>query len=192
MKFFPKIALIGLLNISLFAQDTNQTKTALEMFLFKIGINSIANNLETQQKDINLNKQEIEKLKSDIKYLLKQNIKNKLTIKDDIPVVQEDNNDKIKQLQEENQKLKKYINQLKTKTTQKIIIKKEAPKYKITKVVDEKASLKKLPFPNSIISRYVYKNDILKISFCNKYGWCKIFNKGEYIPKYKLYFIKDK
>ena len=189
MKLLFKIYFIIFVSLPLLAQDTNQTKTAFEMFLFKIGINSIANNLESQQKDIISNKKEIEKLKNDIKYLLAQNIKSKLTIKDDIPVVKEDNSDKLKQLQEENQKLKEYINQLKIKPKQKIIVKKEEPKYKIAKVVDDKASLKKLPFPNSKVSKYVYKNEILKISFCNRYGWCKIFNKGEYIPKFKLYFI---
>ncbi|MCK5295226.1 MAG: hypothetical protein KAJ49_11265 [Arcobacteraceae bacterium] len=166
--------------------DNNKTKNALEMFMFKVGITSLTYDLENEKKNIFNNSSEIEQLKKDIKYLLKQNIKNKLVIKEDIslPINNTQNKD-ITNLKLENEKLKLYIQKLEnknkvTKSIEKIVV----------KINVQKVSTRKIPFQNGEIIRYLYLNDIIKIENCDKYGWCKLQDKEEYIPKFKLEFIR--
>ncbi len=166
--------------------DNNKTKNALEMFMFKVGITSLTYDLENEKKNIFNNSSEIEQLKKDIKYLLKQNIKNRLVIKEDIslPINNTQNKD-ITNLKLENEKLKLYIQKLEnknkvTKSIEKIVV----------KINVQKVSTRKIPFQNGEIIRYLYLNDIIKIENCDKYGWCKLQDKEEYIPKFKLEFIR--
>ena len=179
-----RIFLILLLICNLSANDINETKSALEMFMFKIGITSLTYDLENEKKNIYNNSSEIEQLKKDIKYLLEQNIKNKLVIKDDEPLMISSGPDKdIEKLKAENKKLKLYIKKIENKNRTKI--KKRAKG--ISAIVDvPKVSIKKRPFQNGAIVRYLYQNDIVDIESCDRYGWCKLQDKEEYIPKFKL------
>ena len=188
-----KILFLNLLffifNLSLTASnlnDINKTKNTLEMFMFKIGITSLTYDLENEKKNIYNNSSEIEQLKKDMKYLLEQNIKSKLVIKDDIsfPIDNTQNKD-IEILKLENEKLKSYIQKLEKKKKITKSIKKI-----IAKIYAKKVSTKKIPFQNGEIVRYLYLNDIIKIENCDKYGWCKLQDKEEYIPKFKLEFIR--
>jgi len=166
------IYLTIILIINLYATDTKEY-TALNVLMTKIGITALS-------KNINQNTNDIQKLKEDIKYLLQQDIKNKLVIKDDKPsiVLKDDKQNKIEQLENEIKKLKKHIKNL-TNTKQKSSILEAI-------VIHQKASIKNIPYQNGKIVRYVYWHDILEIQSCDKYGWCKLKDRNEYIPKYKL------
>ena len=187
-----KIVLILFLSLSIFANENNKTKTALEMFMFKIGITSLTYDLENEKKNIFNNSSEIKALKDDIRYLLEQNIKNKLVIKDDTTLAIEDNkSEDFNKLKIENRKLKRYIKKLESKYKEKTVKKKNISKFKKAFVDVEKVSIKEIPFQNGKILKYLYQNDIVYIDSCNRYGWCKLENNGGYIPKYKLKFMKD-
>ncbi len=134
----------------------SQDQTATEAFLLKIGITSLDHTVKKHDTKIDQNQKDIEALKRDVRYLMQENLKLKLKIKDDNPpmihtIVPTNNNTTLK--------------------------------FRVGVV---KSTLRASPIPNAKIVGYVYKNDIVYIEFCNKFGWCKIKNKMQYIPKYKL------
>jgi len=168
---FHLIIYILIFVINLFA--TTDNNAAFNVLMTKIGITALS-------KNINKNSNDIQKLKEDIKYLLQQDIKNKLVIKNENPsiVVMDNKQDKIIKLENEIKKLKEHIKNLNKKNF-------KVSNFKAI-VIHEKASIKNSPYQSSLIVRYVFRNDILLIKSCNKYGWCKLKDKNEYIPKYKL------
>ena len=54
------------------------------------------------------------------------------------------------------------------------------------------STLRTEAFSDALISREVKKDDVLKIEKCDSFGWCKVFDKQEYIPRYKLYVKEGK
>jgi ribosomal protein L4 len=151
------------------------------MFLFKIGVTSLINDFEKEKKNIKQNSNDIEMLKKDIKYLLQQNIKNKLVVKNDTSILPQTNTkDEITILKNKIKKLNQYIKTLKQPQNTNFI----------KAYIDvSKASLKNSPYQNGKVIKYVYQDDILYLDGCDKYGWCKIKDKKEYIPKFKLYIL---
>jgi regulator of replication initiation timing len=154
-------------------------KTAFEMLLFKTGVTSLSKDFEIEKANIEHNTQEIENLKKEVKYLLEENIKLKLGASDSSL---EDEN---KILKAQLQKLQK---QLSLESTKQI---KSKNKFLKAIVWDSVASSVVSPYSNSKKVNYYHKGDHLEIDFCNRYDWCKIAKKKEYIAKYKIYFTKD-
>jgi len=109
-----KLIMITILGTNIYANDvnlTNETKSTMELFLLKIGITGLINNVQSQKEDINKNSENINILNSDVKYLMQQNIKNKLSIKDDSSSL--NNPDaQLALLKAENERLKKYLKTL--------------------------------------------------------------------------------
>lgn len=139
----------------------NEDKSSTEAFLLKLGISSLINDFEYEKQNINQNSQDIESLKRDIKYLMQENLKLKLNIKDDILI---------------EQKVVSVIQKKKEITTKMLKLRVAVPK----------TSIKNSPYEKATIIRYIYKDEILIFENCNDFGWCKIKNKNEYIPKFKL------
>jgi len=198
------------LSVNIFANDTNTTRSAFELFLIKIGITSLVNDFENQKKIVNTNSKSIELLKSDVKYLLQQNIKNKLLVKEDDSSIS-NSTDELALLKAENERLKKYLQTLENEKVKRIentkrikvleksiIAKKEIEKQKKAKMPKVKyrvvylkdADIHKKSSATSKIVRYVKYGDILDIQKCTYYGWCKLKGKKEYIAKYKIKKIK--
>lgn len=136
----------------------NEDKSSTEAFLLKIGITSLVKDFEYEKRNINQNSQDIESLKRDIRYLMQQNLKLKLNIKDDIRIKKED---------------KKVLTQEKSSALK-------------LRVAVEKSTLRSSPYSTAEIIKYVYRNEILILENCSNYGWCKLLNKDLYIPKFKL------
>jgi regulator of replication initiation timing len=156
-------------------------KTAFEMLLFKTGVTSLSKDFEIEKENIENNTQEIENLKKNVKYLLEENMKLKLGIKDS-------------SLEDENKILKAQLEELQKQLNnkqEKVIVNKNESKFIEAVISDLIASSVIAPYPNSKKATYYNKGDILQIEFCNRYGWCKIAQKKEYIAKYKIYFTKD-
>jgi hypothetical protein len=197
---------------SLYANDNEPSKTqsALDMFLFKIGFTALQEEFSNEQKNINLNAQEIKKLKVDISFLLQESIKNKLSNGQPNDI----NTDKtvnIISLEDENKKLKEYIAKLesayqtidpdvsvdidlnttvsKQLSDNDLAIKKSNPKKMIVKV--NSSFLRKHAFLESDTVANAQRDDILIIEKCDRYGWCKVKGKEEYIELFKLVSVKD-
>lgn len=185
VKYMKVIFLIILLTFGLYSSDINQTKSSAQMFLFKIGVTSLIADFEKEKKNIDTNSEQIEALKQDIKYLLQQNLKNKLLINGDNSIVVKDNSDEdISKLKNENFKLKQYIKELKSKKDKKKI------KY-IKAILNIKSStLREKPSFQSKVVKDIYRGDILYLASCNKYGWCKLKDKEGYIPKFKIKIVR--
>jgi hypothetical protein len=183
-----RILSLLLLSSVMYAQDTNPS-TALESLVLKAGITSLIHDFEREKNITKQHSVDIEELKQNVKFLMEQSLKNKFNVDSDVQTVPiSTNSDEIEKLKQENLKLKAVIEQLQSK---KVVVNKPiATLTKQAKVTHEKASLKSAPFQSAIRTRYVYFSDILEIEECNKYGWCKLQDKKEYIPKYKIRFIK--
>ncbi|HIP11328.1 MAG TPA: hypothetical protein EYG97_04840 [Arcobacter sp.] len=175
--------------------------------------------MNEEKEKINKNSSDIEGLTKDMKYLLQQNIKNKLIVKDDILSSHNTNGeDELSLLKAENKRLKVYLKTLEnekmkrientkriktlesklveTKTIQKKqevknskVMKKAKTFYKVA--FTKTVALYKKPYSSSKISRYVKYGDILDIQKCTYFDWCKIRGKREYIAKYKIKKIKE-
>jgi len=116
-----KIFIICILIINLNANDTNETKSSLELFLLKIGISGIVSDLENKEIKINKNNEKIESINSDVKYLLQQNIKNKLLVKDDSSsLLQKNQDEELALLKAENARLKIYLQTLENEKAKRI------------------------------------------------------------------------
>ena len=156
-------------------------KTAFEMLLFKTGVTSLSKDFEIEKENISNNRKEIENLKKEVQYLLQENMKLKLGVQDS-------------HLEDENKMLKNQLEKLKMEltiqNTNNETKQEQKDEYLDAIVSDNLASSVLTPYPNSKKVKFYTKGDTLKIEFCNKYGWCKIVDKNEYIAQYKIYFTK--
>jgi regulator of replication initiation timing len=165
-----KLLFLNLICVYLLAYDDIDTKTAFDVLMFKTGVTSLTKDFENEKINISNNSKEIEILKKEVQYLLQENMKLKLGAGDS-------------KLEDENRILKDQLEKLKTSQ--------HKTKYLNAIVSDKIASSVASPYPNSEKVKYYNKSDPLKIDFCNKFGWCKIANKNEYIAQYKIYFITE-
>jgi vacuolar-type H+-ATPase subunit I/STV1 len=174
------------LSISLMGENVD-TKTAFETLIIKTGIESMMQDIQREKNITRANTQDIEELKKNVKYLMEQALKQKI-IEEEKPSLSIQDDEEMEQLKKENQALKEYIKQIQhnNKLTPPKI--QSAINQMVAKVIHEKASLKQTPFQNALVVRYVHYGDLLEIGECDKYGWCKVKGKDEFIPKYKLKF----
>jgi hypothetical protein len=122
--------------------------------------------IKTQRKEIDSLKHDISILKSIVIKLKKEDDKRKKSKKKRLSL---------------DDKLSKIATASKIKTKS---------KYKIAIVKRKKAKLRKKPFFGAVEIRDIFKGDKFEISRCDKFGWCKVANKKEYIPKFVLNFTK--
>lgn len=203
-----KLLISTLMGLTLLSAENNVTKTSeLELFLFKIGFNALLNDVDRQKGDINLNKEEIKVLQDKMKILFDEYNKKSFenNIKESI-VIKDDNEDisKLKEelllLRDEIKTLKKELQEVKTTKQEIVVIEKktevipkklevEEIKNSIKAVVLKKElRVKNRPYLDAKTIKSYYRGDILQIESCNKYQWCKVENKEEYLAKYFLQF----
>ncbi len=183
MKIFFMIILS--LNVLLANEvNTNIVKTSeLELFLFKVGFESLLKDVDTTKNKTSLNESEIEKLKSNIEIIMEEVYKNKKVLKIDssnIVLESSNKNDKeLKILKEEIQILKTQMKELISKNISK---KTNIKEFAIIRV--KFASIRKKPFSNAQVLYKLKKGNKIYIEFCDKYGWCKLKNENKYIARY--------
>lgn len=200
-----KLILSSLLFVNiLFANNENIVKTSeLELFLFKIGFESLLKDTEISKEKISLNSENLSTLKTKIEIIMDEIYKDKRVLAVDSKQVLSSLTYKkeIQALKNELGLLKEQVNTLvkntsKNKDSVKSIVKKQNNEIKVYKIenvnvnVNVKGNKVRL-FSKPIISKeYIVEivefNSTLDIEYCNKYEWCKIKNEEKYIPKYYL------
>ncbi|QKJ23857.1 SH3 domain-containing protein [Poseidonibacter lekithochrous] len=204
------ISLFLLINI--YAQDEvknddNIVKTSeLELFLFKIGFQSLLNDVDITKDKVSLNEDELKKLNSKVKIIMDEVYKNKRVLKtESAPMVISNNNNndiEIKKLKEEMLLLKDEIEKLKSK--KEVIVQVDEKPIIIPKEIleEEEVELDYIPASvrveelyvrssasaNASILEILKQNDEVQIEKCSKHGWCKFKGEKKYVAKFLLNF----
>lgn len=173
-------------------ENKNIVKTSeLELFLFKIGFESLLKDVEVTKDKTNLNEEELKKLNTKIELIMNELYKDKRVLKsEDSSVVVENvtNNKEIENLKNEIELLKQEIKAIKKQpeqinTNQQ---KETLSEIKIYKVKNDLINVRDKPTLESNIVENLNKDDKVEIEYCDKYDWCKIKNEEKYISKYLL------
>jgi len=130
-------------------EQPEEQATQLEMFLFKIGFTSLLNDFSNEKDKLQLNSNDIHKLKSDVEYILRQINKNKLSERRTLSAIDMNNKEQFS-------------------------------------INSNESYIREEPYGKSKIIRQVPFGELVSISYCDEYGWCKIKNKEEYIPRFVL------
>lgn len=193
------ISFILCLNIMLAEQeDTNIVKTSeLELFLFKIGFESLLKDVDNTKSKTNLNEEELKKLNSKIEIIMDEIYKDKRVLKSDnssVVIQNTVNNNELVELKKEIELLKTQMNELKQN---RIIVKKEE-KDKSNKIKEDKNNIYKVSATlvnlrdkatsNSNIVGVLTEGTLVTIDSCDKFGWCKLKGEDKYISKFLLKF----
>jgi hypothetical protein len=185
-----KILIFLLISINiLIANQTNVVKTSeLELFLFKVGFESLLKDVDITKEKSNLNESEIVKLNSKIEIIMNELYKDKRVLTNDSKRVVNINtsNENIKKeiliLKDELSILKKQINKLTgNKKAQKIVL--ATKDYKIR--VDS-ANIRSGAFPNAKVIDVLNKETVVSIEYCNSYGWCKLKGEKKFVSRFLL------
>lgn len=186
------ISIILCLNIMLAEENSNIVKTSeLELFLFKIGFESLLKDVDATKSKTNLNEEELKKLNSKIEIIMNEIYKDKRVLQSDNNTVQitnsSNNNEELKLLKKEIELLKIQMNEL--KNVKEKIIEKTTDEIKKSNKVEikvELANLRDKPTSSSNIIDVLVKGDLLEIESCDRFGWCKIKGEKKYISKFLL------
>lgn len=180
----------------LFSQENNVVKTSeLELFLFKIGFESLLKDVEVTKDKSTLNEIELNKLNEKVELIMNEIYKDKRVLNNSLneSSTNSNNSAEIKFLKQEIDNLKKEISGLKTQKTQIVQVKEEPENKKVNLAIQDKVVvnypevfLRSKAHPQSEIVGKVYKNDELNIEFCDRFGWCKIKDKEAFIAKFTL------
>jgi hypothetical protein len=164
--------------------------TSLDMFLFKIGFTSLIGEVKTNKNISDENRVLLKKLEKQIQTMRDINSKsvlsNSLSLNKDKTV--DTKNTDVKLLTDKIRYLEKRLDE--------ILIKKVIP-YNHDKNIKSAivAISKAFTYTNqdfkSQIAFEVQRNDILKIEYCTKYSWCKVYKRDAFIAQYKIKFIKN-
>lgn len=191
-SIFGFILCVGLL----FAQESenkNVVKTSeLELFLFKIGFESLLKDVEITKDKSNINEEELKKLNNKVELIMDEIYKNKRVLKSDdssVVINQQVDNSEIESLKKEIDFLKKEIKNLKKEDTK--IVKSELEEINpneiaIAYVNVEMINVRDFPgMKGNIIDKFP-RNKKVELEGCNKYGWCKIKDEEKYLSKFLL------
>jgi len=201
------LLILTILKVFIFAND-DLNQTSLDMFLFKIGFTSLASEVEDQKKILSQNTSAIKKLQQQIDLLSDTNSKNKLS--SNLNLNNQKSKNTINNLNKEiillqsrlknvlnNNKIKKIINEkpiiLVKEKKKKVLIKKKSNfvqklPYKYAKVKYDNLKVHNKAQSNSKITKLLDKNTLIKIAYCNKFLWCKIYKEQAYVAKIRLKF----
>ncbi len=210
--------LIGSILISCifgFANENVVKTSELELFLFKVGFQSLLKDVEVTKDKSKLNEDEINKINEKIELIMNEIYKNKRVLVDDSNEQKTDeniSNKQILQLKREIDFLKKEMVKIKT-SIEKVDelnkeieeIKEEKPKEKVKKE-DKKIIISKntkkarvafdfiavysRPITQAKVLEKIYRGEILEIEKC-QYGWCKLANSRGYIREFLVKKISE-
>ena len=180
---------------SLLFSSSDLNTTSLDMFLFKIGFTSLISEFENQKELTNNNTNAILQIKEQLQKILDTNSKNNISPTIKIHNVNEDDKNTIKELNKKIVVLEQKLNNITNKNIKSIKHIKKAKKIQKTKITYRYAktsfdNVKVHYFPKgkSKITKLLKKSVLVKIQYCNKYQWCKVYKKHEYIAKIRLNF----
>lgn len=198
-----KLLMCFLISINiLIANQTNVVKTSeLELFLFKVGFESLLTDVDITKNKSNLNESELKKLNSKIEIIMNELYKDERVLTNDSKNVEIKHtiNDDVKKeiltLQNEVTLLKSQINKLllnKNAEAKKEII----PEINNTKTIllneeqykikGETVNIRHRAFPSAQIVDVLTKGTLVSIEYCNKFGWCKFKNEKKFVSKFLL------
>lgn len=184
-----RILLVMLFTFNILSSNENAVKTSeLELFLFKVGFESLLKDVEISKDKTKLNEDEIGKINEKIELIMSELYKKNQVLLDDskeektVKIVEKVDNKELENLKFEIALLKKEIDLLKKTKPKKI---KQTSK-KLMKVNSKSAYIYSKANQNSKILRIVKNGSLVSIKSCDKYGWCKLSEKNEYIKKYLL------
>lgn len=198
-----KYIFLLLLSLNILNAEEDVVKTSeLELFLFKVGFESLLKDVDITKDKSSLNEKEIKTINEKIELIMSELYKDKrilLNNSEDTksPVLNKDELINLKQeilfLKEEVQKLKETQNVKVLKEEKKILIIKpkeiEIKKESNTKqmrVVSDIANVYDNAFPKSNIIKKLKRDDLISIESCDSFGWCKLSSKKEYIKRFLL------
>ena len=185
------------INILLGNEVENKTVKAseLELFLFKIGFQSLLKDVDITKNKSNLNEQELKKLNSKIEIIMNEIYKDKRVLNNDSSVSFNENKNnqivsskEIEYLKTEIEKLKKQVNTLsKKEQVNKVILKSKTKKMNFKAFVKiNKVNLRDKPLPSGNIVAVLDINTEIEIERCNAYSWCKLKGEEKYIARYLI------
>lgn len=199
------LGLILCLNI-LFSEDENKNivKTSeLELFLFKVGFESLLKDVDLTKNKTEMNEEELKKLSSKVELIMNEIYKERRVINGENNssfTLNNSNNEEIENLKNEIALLKTQMQELsknkienkeeisvdiKKEQNDKILVtQKEETQIKIVAV--DNSNIRNEPSTQAEIVEVVKKDTQLQIEFCDKYDWCKLKDEEKYISKFLL------
>lgn len=209
--------LIGSILISCifgFANENVVKTSELELFLFKVGFESLLKDVEITKDKSKLNEDEINKINEKIELIMNEIYKNKRVLVDDSNEQKTDeniSNKQILQLKREIDFLKKEmlnvkksikkvdelneeIEEIKDKKPEKEVIKKDnksisSKDTKKVRVASDFLAIYSRPITQAKVLEKISRDEILEIGKC-QYGWCKLANNRGYIREFLVKKIR--
>ena len=199
------LGLLLCLNI-LFCEDENKNivKTSeLELFLFKVGFESLLKDVDLTKNKVEMNEEELKKLSSKVELIMNEIYKERRVINGENHssfTLNNSNNEEIENLKNEIALLKTQMqelskNKIESKEEITVDIKKEQndkilenqkEETQIKIVAVDNSNIRKEPNTQAEIVEVVKKDTQLQIEFCDKYDWCKLKDEEKYISKFLL------
>lgn len=199
------LGLLLCLNI-LFSEDENKNivKTSeLELFLFKVGFESLLKDVDLTKNKVEMNEEELKKLSSKVELIMNEIYKERRVINGENHssfTLNNSNNEEIENLKNEIALLKTQMqelskNKIENKEEITVDIKKEQndkiletqkEETQIKIVAVDNSNIRKEPNTQAEIVEVVKKDTQLQIEFCDKYDWCKLKDEEKYISKFLL------
>ena len=193
------------LNI-LFCEDENKNivKTSeLELFLFKVGFESLLKDVDLTKNKAEINEEELKKLSSKVELIMNEIYKERRVINGENNssfTLNNSNNEEIENLKNEIALLKTQMqelskNKIENKEEITVDIKKEQndkilenqkEETQIKIVAVDNSNIRKEPNSQAEIVEVVKKDTKIQIEFCDKYDWCKLKDEEKYISKFLL------
>lgn len=193
------------LNI-LFCEDENKNivKTSeLELFLFKVGFESLLKDVDLTKNKVEMNEEELKKLSSKVELIMNEIYKERRVINGENHssfTLNNSNNEEIENLKNEIALLKTQMqelskNKIENKEEITVDIKKEQndkiletqkEETQIKIVAVDNSNIRKEPNTQAEIVEVVKKDTKIQIEFCDKYDWCKLKDEEKYISKFLL------
>ena len=177
--------------------EENIVKTSeLELFLFKVGFQSLLKDVDyTKDRSIE-NENEISELNKKVRVIMDEVYKEKqiITIESSPNNIVNSSSELIKLKQQIDilTKQMKFLLENKDKTKVTEVKKTQAINTKnkilIAKINKEEVNLRAEANNYSKIVGVLKKRDIVKIDFCNSHGWCKLKDQESFVAKFLLYF----
>ena len=195
------LGLLLCLNI-LFSEDENKNivKTSeLELFLFKVGFESLLKDVDLTKNKAEMNEEELKKLSSKVELIMNEIYKERRVINGENNssfTLNNSNNEEIENLallKTQMQELSK--NKIESKEEITVDIKKEQndkiletqkEETQIKIVAVDNSNIRKEPNTQAEIVEVVKKDTKIQIEFCDKYDWCKLKDEEKYISKFLL------
>lgn len=176
-------------NIVLSNENTNKA-SELELFLFKIGFQSLLTDVDLTKEKANLNESQIKELnfKMDliIKELRNKNLSNSKELGNNTLYLPSNQNNEIQALKEEIKSLKKELDLKNTKKQPKKNLD-DKKVYKKAFVDSKKLYVRENPSIESDIVAVLKRNDTIQV-WCNKYNWCELKDIKGFVKGYLISF----